>query len=104
MDIKIFAGVLFTRIAAIHKKWNDITKEEMQQKKQGQEIMIMNAEGADVRNITSDQTEEFNPSWSGDGKIIYYLTKQDTSLILYQVKQNKGNAEALTSLSGEISV
>ncbi len=94
--------ILFQRSIAIRKPWKEITKEEMKKKKQSTEIMIMNADGSGIRNLISNLEGEVAPFWSHNGKIIYYLTKQDTSHILYRMPIDKNKSEPMLTLSGVI--
>ncbi len=94
--------ILFTRSIAIRKPWKEITKEEMKQKNKTGEIMIMNADGSDIRNLASNLIGEVAPFWSNDGNTIYFITKQDTTPALYSMTMDKNKPELLLTLSGVI--
>jgi Tol biopolymer transport system component len=94
--------ILFQRSIAIRKPWKEITKEEMTVKKKSTEIMIMNADGSDIRSLVSHLEGEVAPFWSHDGKTIYYLTKQDTIHILYRMAIDKAKPEPMLTLLGVI--
>jgi Tol biopolymer transport system component len=94
--------ILFQRSIAIRKPWKEITKEEMKQKKQSTEIVTMNKDGSDIRTLISNLEGEVAPFWSVDGKWIYYLTKFDTTHILYRMTMDKNEPEPILSLTGVI--
>jgi Tol biopolymer transport system component len=47
----------------------------------------MNADGSNVRQLTSDPVEEYNPAWSPDGQFIAYLNNRSTGS-LYIMKSD----------------
>lgn len=94
--------ILFQRSIAIRKPWKEITKEEMKKKKQSAEIMIMNADGSDIRTLVSNLEGEVAPFWSHDEKAIYYFTKQDTANTLYRMTIHKNKTEPVLTLLGVI--
>ncbi|MBK6858869.1 MAG: hypothetical protein WBO44_01550 [Saprospiraceae bacterium] len=94
--------VLFNRSIAIRKPWKEITKEEMEQKKKSSEIMIMNMDGSDIRNLVTNLEGEVAPYWSHDGKSIYFITKQDTLQAVYTMSMSETKPTPMLTLSGII--
>lgn len=94
--------ILFQRSVAIRKPWKEITREEMRQKKKTGQLMMMNAEGTEINTLLSNMEGEVAPFWSKDGKMIYYLTKQDTTPVLYRMMVGKNKPKPVLTLSGII--
>lgn len=57
------------------------------------DLFIANADGSGIRNLTSDDTEDYSPSWSPDGKWLAYTSgangKYDIWLIHTDTKERK---------------
>ena len=94
--------ILFNRSAAIHKSWKDITKEEMEQKKKTNEIIIMNSHGLETLTIVMSLNGESAPFWSKDGTAIYYLIKSGEEQKLYHVVLNEMKPESILTLTGVV--
>lgn len=94
--------ILYNRSIAIRKPWKEITKEEMERKKKTAEIMSMNPDGSGNQLLLSNLEGEVAPIWSGDGKTIYYLMKQDTVRNFYRMRVDQKKPERMASLTGII--
>jgi TolB protein len=93
--------ILFVRSTAIHKKWKEITDEEMAAKRTSAELVMMNADGTNVQSIFSPG---FEPAFtqSTNRKNLYYIDKHDTATVLFILPIETKKPESLLSLQGTI--
>lgn len=79
--------ILFIRATWTSKTYKTITRAEMQQINQSEEIMVMNADGKNIYRIAAPLSSFSNPVWSRDGKSIYVKSGSDTSTIIYRMNK-----------------
>jgi eukaryotic-like serine/threonine-protein kinase len=66
------------------------------------DIFTVAADGGQVIPVTNDAATDWNPDWSADGKLLYFLSDRDGSMNLWQVAideksgQIRGQPEAVT--------
>jgi len=61
------------------------------------DILVMDAHGGDIVNLTNGVGENANPSWSRDGTRIVFQSKRDGATNLYAMDPDGSNLQALTS-------
>jgi Tol biopolymer transport system component len=67
-----------------------------EQGKADYDLYTMNADGSDVRRLTTDAANEHDPSWAPDGKSIVYSSDKDSRGDLYRLWLANGRVERLT--------
>jgi len=98
-------------------KYLSFTRMEMsdgQPRKMKADIYVMRPDGTEMKKITGDEAEEFAPSWSKDGRRIYfgssvgggkvsniYSTKRDGSDLRQLTKDSGHNASPVVSPDGK---
>jgi Tol biopolymer transport system component len=60
----------------------------------GEDIYVMNADGTDLRNLTSDSYSDSNPIWTADGQIIFTSDRLGVTR-LYTLDPQNGDVEML---------
>ena len=61
------------------------------------EIYIMDINGENLRNITKNDSLDFNPSWSQDGQSLYFYSKRDGNPEIYSFKSDGTDLKRLTN-------
>jgi Tol biopolymer transport system component/DNA-binding winged helix-turn-helix (wHTH) protein len=74
-----------------------------QQSKQGWRLFVMAADGGQVRKVTTDEEEEIIPSWSGDGKRIYYSSNRTGRSEIWSVPARGGKGTQVTHNGGIVA-
>lgn len=64
------------------------------------DIFIMDATGGLPRNLTPDEFYDYVPSWSADGRWIYYASDRSGTMQIFRVSTEGGNPLQLTSGGG----
>lgn len=64
------------------------------------DILVMNAQGGNVVNLTNGVGENANPSWSRDGTRIVFQSKRDGGTNIYVADPDGENLQALTQGPG----
>jgi len=75
--------ILFTRHPIIKRNYKDLTPDERQKVRDAQELMIMNADGSNVRALTTNTAQDCCAAWSPDGKTIYFNSARDGAVHVY---------------------
>ena len=60
------------------------------------EIYVMDADGGNQQNLTNDPNNDWDPSWSPDGKRIVFSSDRDGNYELYAMDANGKNQQRLT--------
>jgi Tol biopolymer transport system component len=60
------------------------------------DLYTMNADGSDVRRVTTDPANEHDPVWTPDGKSLIYSSDKDSRGDLYRVSLADGRVDRLT--------
>lgn len=95
--------ILFERSVAIRKKWNDITPEERIQMRDSCEIMLMNADGSNIHNLTKNNVRDIAPSWAPDSHSFYYVSETSAGNALFKQKIKVGKPEQICLLNEGVS-
>jgi Tol biopolymer transport system component len=91
--------ILFERSVAIRKKWKDITPEERIQMRDSCEIMVMNADGSTIQNLTKNKVRDIAPSWSHDGHSFYFISETSEGKALFKQKIKTGKPKQICLLN-----
>jgi serine/threonine-protein kinase len=60
------------------------------------EVYVMNADGTDQRRLTHEQSNDFNPAWSPDGKRIAFTSQRDGGFDIFLMNADGSEQRALT--------
>tara|TARA_R110002072_G_scaffold23949_1_gene81824 strand:+ start:5123 stop:6037 length:915 start_codon:yes stop_codon:yes gene_type:complete len=61
------------------------------------EIYIMDINGGNLRNITKNDSLDFNPSWSQGGQSLYFYSKREGNPEIYSLKSDGTDLKRLTN-------
>jgi Tol biopolymer transport system component len=61
------------------------------------EVYTMKPNGSNVRQLTSNDAEEFKPNWSPDSRMITFTTDRDGDFEVYAMRANGGDQTNLTA-------
>ena len=75
--------ILLERAVVTKKYYRDLSREEMGQMKNSTEIIVMDRDGTDLKNLTNNDVEDSTPQWSKNGRTIYFISKRDGSTNVY---------------------
>jgi eukaryotic-like serine/threonine-protein kinase len=64
------------------------------------DILVMPADGGDYRRVTTDPSEDVVPSWSRDGKWIYFASNRTGAFQVWRAKPDGRDKEQVTRLGG----
>ncbi len=64
--------------------------------KSNSEIYVMNADGSRQRRMTFNDAADFSPSWSPDGRFIYFLSTRSGESQVWRIPVDGGEAEQIT--------
>jgi Tol biopolymer transport system component len=65
------------------------------------EVYVLNAHGGHSRNLTKNELDDVDPSWSPDGKQVVFARRRHGSFDLYRMTARGGRARRLLSLPGD---
>lgn len=66
-------------------------------RKRGNQIYIINADGSNLKRLTKKDGENFSPSWSPSGKYIAFVSTRDGNKEIYIMNKKGGSRLRLTS-------
>jgi len=64
------------------------------------EIFVLNVESRVLHQLTDDRSFNVRPSWSGDGRWIYYCSNKSGTRQIWKIPVEGGNARQLTKGGG----
>jgi TolB protein len=64
------------------------------------EVYVINSDGSDLTNLTSNSAGDFNPRWSPDGKKITFVSNRDSDLEVYTMDADGSDVAQITTNSG----
>src|SRR6185369_687141 len=80
-----------------------LTTSDFPRAKRNSHVWMMNADGQNVRQLTTGDKSEFSAAFSPDGKWISYISANDGGPQLYLMPAAGGEAKKLTSISTGVS-
>lgn len=60
------------------------------------DIVVMSAEGTQVRNLTQHPGDDFDPRWSADGKSVVYASLRSGTSLLYETRLDDGSTRVVS--------
>lgn len=69
---------------------------DMEANKGLKDLWLMNMDGSDLKQLTQDPASDFSPTWSNDGKFIYFLSTRSESVQLWKISVGGGEAIQVT--------
>src|SRR5215813_10979450 len=64
------------------------------------DIYVVSAEGGQPRRLTTDPAEDIVPSWSRDGRRIYFTSNRSGRLQIWKMPAGEGDAAQMTRQGG----
>src|SRR4029434_380435 len=64
------------------------------------DIYVMDADGGRLRRLTADATQEIEPSWSRDGRWLYFASNRSGSLQIWKMPASGGSPKQITKQGG----
>lgn len=80
-----------------------VTESFLEKGKTNSEIYLMNADGSELRKLTSNAAADFSPQWMPDGKSLLFLSSRKDGVQAWKLPLDGGEAEQVTSLSTGVS-
>ena len=62
------------------------------------DLWLIDVDGKNLRQLTTDPAGDFNPRWSPDGKYIWFLSTRSGSAQVWRISLQGGEAEQMTRL------
>jgi dipeptidyl aminopeptidase/acylaminoacyl peptidase len=76
-----------------------VTNYNMKKGKSWTNIYIMDADGKNKKEITNNHKSNYNPIWTSDGKVIYYVSTESGAPQVYSYSFATGKSEKVTDFS-----
>lgn len=67
------------------------------------DLWLVNADGQNLRQLTTDPGGDFNPRWSPDGKFVWFLSTRSGSSQVWRIPVSGGEAQKVTDLPLDVS-
>jgi len=80
-----------------------VTEHDMEEGKSNSDIYIMNADGSDLRRMTSSEKADYHPRWSPDGDYLLFVSTRKDGAQAWRLPVGGGEAEQLTDFSMGVS-
>ena len=81
----------------------EVTDYVLEEGKSNADIYLMDANGSNLRQITSDPAADTHPRWSPDGKSILFVSTRDNGAQAWLLPMTGGEARQLTDISTGVS-
>ncbi len=75
-----------------------LSKTDLDANKRRTDLWLVDADGKNLRQLTSHPAGDFNPQWSTNGKLIYFLSTRSGSTQVWSIAPNGGEAKQVTDL------
>lgn len=83
--------IVLVRSVVPKKYYREMSRDEIKQMKNSEEIFIMDANGANLKNLTNNDFNDSDPQWSKNGKTIYFVSDRGGSPNVYAMKPDGSN-------------
>jgi TolB protein len=83
--------IVFVKASVPKKYYRDLTREEMKKMKSSEEILVMDKDGKNLKNLTDNEANDSNPQWSKNGKTIYFMSDRDGAPNVYAMNADGSN-------------
>jgi len=80
-----------------------VTEHDMEKGKSNSDIYVMNADGSDLRRMTSSEKADYHPRWSPDGDYLLFVSARKDGSQAWRLPVGGGEAEQLTDFSMGVS-
>jgi TolB protein len=60
------------------------------------DIVVMSADGTQVRNLTQHPGDDFDPRWSADGRAVVYASLRSGTSLLYETRLDDGSTRVVS--------
>jgi dipeptidyl aminopeptidase/acylaminoacyl peptidase len=80
-----------------------IRKTDLEANKGRTDLWMINSDGSDLRQITTNPANDFNPCWSTDGKNIWFLSTRSGSAQVWRINAHGGESLQITDLPLDVS-
>jgi len=67
------------------------------------DLWLVNTDGENLRQLTTDLAGDFNPLWSPDGKYVWFLSTRSGSAQVWRIATGGGEAEKMTDLPLDVA-
>jgi len=78
--------IVFVRATIPKKYYREMSREEIQQMKRSEEVVVMNRDGSHPVELTRNDANDSSPQWSRNGKTIYFMSDREGSLGVFAMK------------------
>ncbi len=69
-----------------------------------EDLFVMNSDGGDLRQITNDPEKDRGPSWSRDGKLVYFYSDRGGRYEIWSIRPDGSGLTQITRTAGQITV
>ena len=80
--------ILFEQAVVTKKYYREMSREEMAAMRSSTEIFVMDKDGKNPKNLTSNNFQDSTAQWSKNGKTIYFMSERNGSLDVYAMNAN----------------
>ena len=80
-----------------------LRKTDLEANKGRTDLWSVDADGKNLRQLTTDPAGDFNPRWSPDGKYVWFLSTRSGSAQVWRIATEGGEAEQMTTLPLDVA-
>ena len=79
------------------------SKTDLDSNKLRADLWLVDVDGKNLRQLTTDPADDFNPRWSPDSKSVWFLSARSGSTQIWRIATEGGEAERITSLPLDVA-